>query len=75
MFPRTSSWTKNVYFQDVDKWCWEWNQPCHTNVTCKGFVEHLDHVCSYEVCVISWTTMTCHVYDPMYCKMFDHRDF
>jgi hypothetical protein len=25
LFPKTSSSTKGVYFQDVDKWCWEWN--------------------------------------------------
>jgi hypothetical protein len=25
MLPKTSSWTKGVYFQDVDKWCREWS--------------------------------------------------
>jgi hypothetical protein len=50
LFPKTSSWTKGVHFEDVDKWCREWNQLHHMNATCKGFVKHLDHVWSCETC-------------------------
>jgi hypothetical protein len=44
LFPKTSSWKKGVHFQDVDKWCQEWSEPCHTNGTNMGFAERLDHV-------------------------------
>ncbi len=44
LFPWISSWTKGVHFQDVHKWCGEWNESCHKNVAYKGFVDCLDHV-------------------------------
>jgi hypothetical protein len=41
---------KSIYFQNVDKWCQEWSQPCHMNATYKGFAKLLDHVWSCESC-------------------------
>ncbi len=61
----TSCKTKCFHFQDVDKWCREWNEHHHKNVTYKGFAQHLDHV----KCIVSWTTMACHVYDLAYYKV------
>jgi hypothetical protein len=44
LLPMTSSWIKGVHFQNVDKWCREWNEPHHTNATYRGFARHLYHV-------------------------------
>ncbi len=68
LLPKTTSWTKGFYFQDVDECCWEWSQPHHTNATSKNLQNAwimFDHVKR----VVGWTTMACHVYDPMFCKV------
>jgi hypothetical protein len=68
LFPRISSRTKNVHFQNVDKWCGEWSELHHTNAGCRDLQNTwimFDHVKR----VVRWITMAFHVYDLAYCKM------